>query len=278
MPRPMRRDGEHNDHAAPKKPKRAGLFGWLFGGGERRTEMPGQAQDAGRRKVREIYKKTEPKLRDKLFYGGVDSAERILCQMSQKVFGAVTAEHIVLCDEIYLQTWIRSRGGFDPRFSTPSYIKEALCRRSPQMPAQTVCQCVDCALEEIYRQEPELKKRADMLETMAMFQQYTAGKAVHNEAYEKQHRGGPDYGLRPERPVFVRGFGFDKAYLSHLHTPEGVKLDFQRMGSMQVADIHGPVDIYRMLLPDGREYAVIYLCNYGTQMPEEAPGNLRYIP
>lgn len=81
----------------------------------------------------------------------------------------------------------------------------------------------------------------------------------------------------PEKPVFVNGFGRDKEYLSHLYAEDGMKLNFARVGSSEVNGIAGPVDIYRLLLPDNTEYLQVFVCNYGSTFKKIAPKGIRYV-
>ena len=81
----------------------------------------------------------------------------------------------------------------------------------------------------------------------------------------------------PQKPIFVNGFGSDKEYLSHLYTDKGTKLDFVRVGSAKVEGIAGPVDLYRLLLPDGTDYLQIYVSNYGLSTNKNVPKGTKYL-
>ena len=85
-----------------------------------------------------------------------------------------------------------------------------------------------------------------------------------------------EYGIKPNKPIFVNGFGSDKEYLSHLYTQDNVKLAFERVGSSEVDGICGPVDLYKLLLPDGSVYMNIFLCNYGTRNTTDVPRGVVY--
>ena len=77
--------------------------------------------------------------------------------------------------------------------------------------------------------------------------------------------------------MFVNGFWNDKEYLSHLHAEDGTKLSFTRVGSSEVEGIAGPVDLYRLLKPDGTDYMRIFICNYGTSTKKIAPKGTKYL-
>lgn len=224
--------------------------------------------------VKKIFDRMDCEYRNKVFYGDIASANEILTSLTRASFDSVTDENINLCFQIYLRTWIRSHGGFNAYYSTPSYIKEAVVNRFNEADPAIVLKCVDCSLAEIYRREPELKEQADFVECLSKEIQ---DNALKNSAIEGMYIDDPQYGLSPMKPVFVNGFGDDKAYLSHLYTEDGTKLSFERICSIDVKEIAGPVDEYRLLLPDNTEFAHIFICNYGTQTPEHAPRNMKYI-
>ena len=212
--------------------------------------------------------------RDQVFYGGITSANNILTSLANDVFGSTTDANIDLCFQIYLQTWIRSRDGMDPYYNTPSYIKETLCRRCSGVNPNFVVRCVTLSLEEIYRHEPALKERAEAIENL---QKTVRENAQKNKAIENLYINDPEYGLVPEKPIYVNGFGSDKQYLSHLHTDEGVQLSFKRVASSEVSGIAGPVDLYQLLLPDGTDYLRVFVCNYGSDVKTIAPRGTKYI-
>ena len=255
---------DQNETAQKKK----GFFGKLFG---EKSSKPKVNET-----VQKIYDGMDKDNRDKVFYGGVSSAENILISLTQNVFGndSVNDININLCFQIYLQTWIRSRGGLNPAFSTPAYIKEALCKRFSTIDANIVLKCVDDSLNEIYSHEPDLKAKADAVEAI---QKSVQDNSKKNAEIENAYLDDPEYGLIPAKPVFVNGFGNDKEYLSHLHAEDGTKLSFTRVGSSEVEGIAGPVDLYRLLKPDGTDYMRIFICNYGTSTKKIAPKGTKYL-
>lgn len=247
-------------------PKKKGFFDKLFGGKSAKPKV--------NPKVQKIYDGMNKDYREKVFYGSLFSAECILISLTRNVFGTVNDMNIDLCFRIYLQTWIRSRGGLNPTFSTPTYIKQALCEKFSTVDSNFVSKCVTHSLCEIYRHEPELKKRAAAIEAI---QKSVCENAKKNVVIENAYLDDPEYGLVPEKPVFVNGFGNDKAYLSHLHSEDGTKLSFVRVGSSEIKGISGPVDMYRLLLPDGTDYLRVFICNCGSSTKKIAPKGTKYL-
>ena len=225
-------------------------------------------------KVEKIFEGMNKEYREKVFYGSIISADIILTSMTRNVFGTVNDANIDLCFQIYLQTWIRSHGGLDPIFSTPTYIQQALCERFSGVDATLVSKCVTHALCEIYEREPELKKRVKAIETL---QNSVRANAQKNKSIENLYIDDPEFGLVPGKPIFLNGFGRDKEYLSHLYSDADEKLSYERVSSSEVQGIAGPVDLYRLFLPDGKEYMRIFICNYGSSFKKVAPKGVRYI-
>lgn len=247
-------------------PKKKGFFDKLFGGKSSKPRV--------NPKVQKIYNDIDKEYREKVFYGSLFSADNILTSLTRDVFGTVNDMNIDICFQIYLQTWIRSRGGVNPLFSTSTYIKQVLCERFSNVNSDVVSKCVTHSLGEIYRREPLLKQRAEAIEEV---QKNVWDNAQKNKDIEDKYINDPEYGLVLEKPVFVNGFGSDKEYLSHLHTEDGKKLTFARVGSSEVEGIVGPIDLYRLLLPDGTEYLRVFICNYGLSVKKNAPKGTKYI-
>ena len=221
-------DAVTNQPAKETPPKKKSFFEKLF---NEKSTKPNANET-----VRKIYDDMDKDNRDKVFYGGLSSAEDILVSLTKAVFGSdkVNDLNIKLCFQIYLQTWIRSRGGFNPVFSTPDYIAQALCKKFSGTEPSIVIKCVTYSLSKIYSHEPDLKAKADAV--MAI-QQNVHDNAQKNAGIENAYLNDPEYGLVPEKPIFVNGFGNDKAYLSHLHTDNGTKLSFTRVGSSEIEGI-----------------------------------------
>ena len=151
---------------------------------------------------------------------------------------------------------------------------QALRERFSSVDSALVSKCVTHALCEIYEREPELKKRAIAVEAV---QNNVRANAQKNIAIENLYLEDSEYGLLPGKPVFVNGFGRDKEYLSHLYTDADERLSFERVGSSEVSGIAGPVDLYRLILPNGEDYLRIFICNYGSSYKKITPKGVKYI-
>lgn len=243
----------------------------LFGG--RQDEIASGQNSTLDAEIVRVYNGIDAKMRRSVYYGNMNSAKAILKQLSQCFAEMPEARRIDLVNEMYVQTWIRSRfWRISPQF-TSADIKAAICERYSHVGQERVTDFVDQALTIIFQHDPELKRIAcvqDFLSGMV------AAHSVSNMGMEDKYTSDSEYGLVPEKPVFVAGFGMDRQYLDHLTSESGEKLSYVRKGSMPVTGIDGPVDIYLLYLPDKTVYMTIYLSVYGSRNTCEVPLGLHY--
>lgn len=71
-----------------------------------------------------------------------------------------------------------------------------------------------------------------------------------------------DYGIVPEKPIYVRGLSGTQKYLDSLQMVTGEKVHWERKGSTTVSGINGPVDIYTAYLENGTAFKTIYINIY----------------
>ena len=243
-----------------REAKKKGLFSGIF------RRKPKKSEPDTNEAINGIYSRANPETRDKLFYGGLESAGEILMQLSSSAFGYSIPYTIGLSYEIYLQTWVRTRDGLN---GSPEYIRETLFRRFSNLSPRIVLKCVDQSLDIIYSHEPHLNKNAAI---NAMI----AEDVAKNSEIQDSYLNDEEYGLVKNKPIFVKGYGEDKKYLYHLRAEDGTRLGFYRIGSLAVEGISGLVDAYQLLLPDQSVYKAIFICNYGARSHTIAPKGLIY--
>ena len=88
------------------------------------------------------------------------------------------------------------------------------------------------------------------------------------------HVDDPDYGLVPEKPVYVKGVNGSKQYLNNLLSLIGGGASWNRIGSIAVDKINGMVDVYEIIMPAGENCKTIYLNMYGTENSKKYPKGL----
>ncbi len=81
-----------------------------------------------------------------------------------------------------------------------------------------------------------------------------------------QNMNNPDYGYSLQNPIMTSSVRSSYQYLSRLRTADGLKLSWNRIGSICLESLYGVesvmVDKYQLLL-DNENYRTIYICPYG---------------
>lgn len=244
-------------------------------------------RDANDQIYEEAFSSLKPEFQRAMFKNDKNNMKKVLGNIHEILFDGkktIDKDEMSACIYLFNQVWIRKHGGFIPQNGDDLYIKDRLIERFPSFLPEKVEQAVDAATAYIHEVEPEIMK-AD--HTRFALKKQIEEQAVQNAGIEKKHLEDPDWGLVPEKPVFVNGFsdingysreyglGGDKYYLSHLRTESGEPVKIKRTGSITLSGICGPVDIYQVTMPNNEELN-IYICNYGKSLTPVAPRGLTY--
>jgi len=226
--------------------------------------------------VKKMYEGMNPDGRDKLYYGDYKQAYKILNNVNrilQKTENYKLEDSFNICNQVYIQVWIRKHGGLSPEYSETHYIKEVLSQRFGFINKAILLEMIDMCVHVIYENEPEIKQRDAIIEYRKIAH---LENAERNKNIELQHINDHDYGLTPNKPIFVNGFGNDRAYLNNLLTESEEQIVYKRLGSSEVNGINGPVDIYVISVIDGTEYGTLFICNYGNTFPTTTPKGYKF--
>ena len=79
-----------------------------------------------------------------------------------------------------------------------------------------------------------------------------------------------EFGLEVTNPIPVKTIVGNLIYLDQLWTEDGIKVSYERIGSMQVPNIPSIIDNYR-IFANGKEIATLYICPYNKKNSERAP-------
>ena len=153
----------------------------------------------------------------------------------------------------------------------PFEIRDSMIHRFADIPKDLV---TDCTAESLAYLSLSNEKLAEQILGRLALKEMIEENAAKNTEIEMKYLDDPQYGLKPEKPVFINGFGPHHIYLDALCTTDGVELKNDRRGSTIVRGINGPVDIYDLFLPNGKKYMTIYLCLYGSKNSVTAPRGL----
>ena len=174
-------------------------------------------------------------------------------------------DHLYELDMFYISVFSRAL------MMDPIQIKETMIHRYSELPKDLV---IDCTAESLAFACAANDKIAAQILGRLELKDMTKENAVKNTDIETKYLDDPQYGLVPEKPVFINGFGPHHIYLDALCTPDGKELTNVRRGSMLAKGINGPVDVYDLFLPNKKKYMTIYLCLYGQHNSMTAPRGL----
>jgi hypothetical protein len=89
-------------------------------------------------------------------------------------------------------------------------------------------------------------------------------------AEDTMPEGYGEFGLEVTNPIPTQTPVGSRTYLEQLHTADGVKVDYERIGSMRAPNIPYMIDGYR-IFANSREVATLYICPYNKKNSERAP-------
>jgi len=181
------------------------------------------------------------------------------------------------CMYFYIQYRTRRLGSLDGSHLYPDVVADRMVKRFENFDARAVHQGVDVCMAYVYEFFPDVKSSDAMIKMKNEFENKVAEFALQNEHVQHLHLNDAQYGLVPEKPIFVAGFAEAKRYLAALHSHDGSPLTFNRAGSAPIAGIIQLVDIYSATLPNGTAYGTIFISNYGTQTSTKAPQGYHLI-
>ena len=205
--------------------------------------------------------------REMVFSDSYDNMARILNVLSEKIpnRGFSRTDHLNYVLGFHISVFSRTL------VMDPFEIRDSMVHRFQDLPKDLV---VDCTAESLAYISLTNEKLTEKILGRFFLRDMIEKNAEKNTEIETKYLKDRLYGLKPEKPVFINGFGPHHIYLDALCTPDGVELKNDRRGSMQVSGIEGPVDIYDLFLPNGKKYMTIYLCLYGSKNSVTAPRGL----
>ena len=208
-----------------------------------------------------------PQSREMIFSNSYDNMARILNALSEKIPSSESSrtDHLNYVLGFYISVFSRTL------VMDPFEIRDSMVNRFRDLPTDLV---VDCTAESLAYISLTNEKLTERILGRFFLRDMIEKNAAKNTEIETKSLNDPQYGLKPEKPVFINGFGPHHIYLNALCTPDGVELKNDRRGSMQVRGIEGPVDVYDLFLPNGKKYMTIYLCLYGSKNSVTAPRGL----
>ena len=93
-----------------------------------------------------------------------------------------------------------------------------------------------------------------------------------NEPNQLKYIDDLEYGLIPEKPIFVTGATAMTKYFVELKTALGEDIYWERIESVPGEGVYGPIEKYDIVTKPGKQYATLYVSwNGTTEPPNRAP-------
>ena len=89
--------------------------------------------------------------------------------------------------------------------------------------------------------------------------------------------GTGEFGLEVTNPIPTSTNYGSISYLGKLRTLDGLKVEYERRGSYQAANIPSMIDGYK-ITADGKDVATIFLCPYNKKNSDLAPRGFKLVP
>jgi hypothetical protein len=118
---------------------------------------------------------------------------------------------------------------------------------------------------------PGVKEQKELYDLMSKMNEEGSG-TEDNEMTE----GYGEFGLEVTNPVPTNTVFGSNSYLGRLRTLDGVKVTYDRIGSMNAPNISQIIDGYR-IFANGKQIATLYICPYNKRNSTKAPNGFKLI-
>lgn len=162
--------------------------------------------------------------------------------------------------------------------SSPQRIKELLIKRHPELvPNEDIARkiyvftCANMGNHKFSLEDPKDKEEFQFFLTSTIDIEKITKK---NDDVINKNLQDDDYGLVATKPVYVAGKDGSRKYLDNLVGENGEFLMWERVGTLDVDNINGIVDIYDATTNTGDTYIRIYLNFYSNTTSNTTPKGL----
>jgi hypothetical protein len=120
-------------------------------------------------------------------------------------------------------------------------------------------------------ENPIVKQQKELYDLMADMNKEGGGTAE-----DKMPEGYGEFGLEITNPVPTNTIFGSTAYLGRLRTLDGIKVTYDRIGSMSAPNISQIIDGY-MIYANGVQITTLYICPYNKKNSGKAPKGFRLL-
>ena len=131
------------------------------------------------------------------------------------------------------------------------------------------------------------KKPKSLWDELMDIPEFKAQKKIHDAmstmnakdgcTTDEMPNGIGEFGLDPTNPIPVNTIQGNTIYLGGLRALDGSKVNYERLGSLQVDNIKKPIDKYLITHENGDKLAIIYLSPYQAKNSKKAPKGLEQV-
>ena len=118
---------------------------------------------------------------------------------------------------------------------------------------------------------PELKAQKELYDIMS------AQNAISGCTSDEMPNGVGEFGLEATNPIPVNTISGSILYLGGLRTPDGSKISYERLGSLEVGNIDKPIDKYLITDENDDKLTIIYISPYQAINSKKSPKGLKQV-
>jgi len=98
---------------------------------------------------------------------------------------------------------------------------------------------------------------------------------INNDEYDEMPDSIGIFGTTLTNPIPVNGINGQIRYLSSLRTAQGDQLFFHRLGSVEINDIKGAIDLFEIVSVENENWGLLYLHMYNSSNSNKAPNGFQ---
>ncbi len=114
------------------------------------------------------------------------------------------------------------------------------------------------------QENPAFKDKKELFDAMSMMNKWGCDT-------DEMPGGQGEFGHDIANPIPIRTIFGSTSYLAKLRLPDGTRVRYERQGSGRSPVSPDPVDIYKILYPDGIQFVILYVSPYQLRDSEKAP-------
>lgn len=120
------------------------------------------------------------------------------------------------------------------------------------------------------QENPLFKQQKDLFEAMSLM-------CEDGIDADELPNGRGEFGMTATNPIPCKTVFGSTSYLSRLRTPDGIKIVYERSGSISSDVTQHPVDVYEISHPNGQKLATLFISPYQKRISCKAPRGFKLV-